>query len=268
MTTGTDVPRGTVFAARPVPRPRVRLFLFHHAGGSHQMFRDWVGRLPSDWEICLTDAPGRGLLSQTPPVRDVRSLVRGFLEELLLWLDRPFAFFGHSMGALVAHELTLALRDARLPLPVWLGVSGRGCPRSVLARPTSLHRLPADRLRTEVGRMGGTPEQVVRDAELWDLLEPVLRADFELVETWRPDAGRALRVPVPLSAFGGTRDPLVAPAELAGWADYGDFGGCHLFEGGHFYFAPPANRVPETVTREIRTALTGMPAGGGPGAAR
>ncbi len=262
MTTRPEVVKGAVFPARSVPRPRMRLFLFHHAGGSHQIFRDWVRHLPADWEICLTDAPGHGVLSEMPAVPDSELLVQGFLEELLMWLDRPFAFFGHSMGALVAHELTLALEAARLPLPVWLGVSARGCPRSALARPTELHRLPSDELRAEVTRMGGTPAQVVRDAELWDLLEPMIRADFELVETWRPAADRRLEVPVPLSVFGGTRDPLATPGELAGWADYSErFGGRHLFEGGHFYFASLGRQVPVTVAREVRAALDGVPVG-------
>lgn len=263
MTTRPEVVKGAVFAARSVPRPRVRLFLFHHAGGSHQAFRDWTRHFPSDWEICLTDAPGRGVLSELPPVPSSELLVQGFLEELLMWLDRPFAFFGHSMGALVAHELTLALEAARLPLPVWLGISGRGCPRSSLARPTAHHLLPPDELRAEVSRMGGTPEQVMRDPELWGLLEPVIRADFGLVETWRPAAGRSLKVPVPLSAFGGADDPLVTPDELAGWADHTEhFGDRHLFEGGHFYFAPLGRRVPAAIVREVRAALDGVPAGG------
>jgi surfactin synthase thioesterase subunit len=260
MTARPDVAKGAVFAARPVARPGARLFLFHHAGGSHQVFRDWARHLPEDWEICLTDAPGRGMLADEKPVDDVRTLVRAFLDELLLWLDRPFAFFGHSMGGLIAHELTLALQQARLPLPVWLGVSARGCPRAVRERPTTLHELSSQQLRAELARMGGTPEHVLADPELWSFLEPVIRADFSLVENWRPAADRVLDVPVPFSVYGATSDPWASPAELAGWSEYGDrFQGCRLFEGSHFYFASRGPEVPGLVAADVRAALNGVP---------
>ncbi len=261
MVTRPDTAGRAIFPARRVSRPEVRLFLFHHAGGSHVAFRDWARYFPSDWEICLTDAPGRGTLTDETPVRDTETLVRTFLDELLLWLDRPFAFFGHSMGALVAHELTLALAAARLPGPVWLGLSARGCPRAVSERPTALHRLPSGRLRAELALMGGTPRQVLDDPELWGLLEPVIRADFGLVENWRPAAGRDLDVPVPFTVFGAARDPWASPAELAGWDAYGEhFRGCRMFEGGHFYFASRGGEIPSLVEREVRAAMTGTPA--------
>ncbi|SCK10290.1 Surfactin synthase thioesterase subunit [Streptomyces sp. WMMB 714] len=261
MSTRADAGSGAVFPARPVPRPQARLFLFHHAGGSHQVFRDWARYLPPEWEVCLTDAPGRGMLADSEPLQDVETLVRRFLDELLLWLDRPFAFFGHSMGALVAHELTLALAEARLPVPVWVGLSARGCPRSVTERPTALHQLPADRLRVELAGMGGTPQHVLDDPELWGLLEPVIRADFGLVERWRPGMRRDLAMPVPFTVLGATRDPWATPAELAGWAEYGEhFRGCRLFEGEHFYFASRGPEIPALVAQEVRAALAGLPA--------
>ncbi|MFE2209290.1 MULTISPECIES: thioesterase II family protein [Streptomyces] len=260
MTSWSGTAKGAVFPARPVAHPRARLFLFHHAGGSHQVFRDWDRHLPGDWEVCLTDAPGRGMLADQAPVADVQTLVRHFMDELLLWLDRPFAFFGHSMGALVAHELTLALREARLPLPVWVGVSARGCPRAVRERPTALHALPSSPLREELKRMGGTPGHILDDPELWALLEPVIRADFSVVENWRPGAGRALELPVPFSVYGATADPWASPAELAGWSEYGDrFQGCRLFEGGHFYFASRGAEIPVLVREEVQAALNGVP---------
>ncbi|GAA3989761.1 alpha/beta fold hydrolase [Streptomyces marokkonensis] len=261
MVTRPQTGSRAIFPARPVPEPRARLFLFHHAGGSHLAFRDWARYLPQDWEICLTDAPGRGVLADETPVGDTETLVRMLVDELLLRLDRPFAFFGHSMGALVAHELTLALAAARLPVPVWLGLSGRGSPRAVAERPTALHRLSSGQLRAELARMGGTPQHVLDDPELWGLLEPVIRADFGLVENWRPAVDRDLDVPVPFTVYGASRDPWATPAELAGWAEYGErFRGCRVFEGGHFYFASRGGEIPSLVEQEVRAALAGAPA--------
>ncbi|MFJ9033478.1 thioesterase II family protein [Streptomyces sp. NPDC102274] len=232
----------------------LRLFVFHHAGGSHLPYRDWPGRFPAGWEVRPVDAPGRGLLAERPSIGDADRLVDHFRRELDAGLEGRYALFGHSMGGLVAYELTRRLlAEGRTP-PVWLGLSARGTPRPG-GDGTRRHLLRDTELRRELAAMGGTPAAALEDPELWRLFGPAIRADLRLVETWRP-APDPVPLPVPLSVFGGTGDTVAPPARLAGWADRAEhFLGMHLFEGGHFYFQPDPTALTGRITEDIRRAL-------------
>lgn len=234
--------------------PELRLFVFHHSGGSHLMYRDWPSCFPAGWEVHLPDAPGRGPRDARPAMSDTGALLEYFLHELGSRLTGRFAFFGHSMGGLVAYELTRRLIDAGRTPPVWLGVSARGTlrPDGDLAR---RHLLSDAELRRELVAMGGTSSSVLDHQELWELFAPTIRADLRISETWRT---RPLTtpLPVPLSVFGGTRDHVAPPDRLEGWAAASEhFLGLRLFEGGHFYFQ---DRLPEVAGRirdDVRRAL-------------
>ncbi|MEV5511031.1 thioesterase II family protein [Streptomyces orinoci] len=244
-----------IIRPRPVARPALRLFVLHHAGGSHIPFRPWASLLPADWELCLIEAPGRGA-RPGPLAETAAGLARVFLDDLRPYTDEPYALFGHSMGAIVAYELTQALNDHGLPLPRWLGVSAISPPEHH-PRATTRHDLPAAQLREAVLAMGGTPREVLEDPELWAMIEPAIRSDLRLAECWRPRSGTG-PLPVPLTAFAADADPN-GPADLmATWAACTTrYLGCHVLPGDHFYFlADPAalvGRIVEAVTEAERT---------------
>ncbi|MFI6475192.1 thioesterase II family protein [Streptomyces sp. NPDC050516] len=225
----------------------LRLFVFHHSGGSHLMYRDWPSHFPAGWDVRVPDAPGRGPRDPRPALENAGALVEHFLHELDDELTGRFAFFGHSLGGLVAYELTRRLIEAGRTPPVWLGVSARG---TLLpdGDGTRRHLLSDAELRRELTAMGGTAASVLDHQELWELFAPTIRADLRISETWRTKPLTA-PLPVPLSAFGGTRDHVSPPHRLDGWAASCEhFLGLHLFDGGHFYFK---DRLPE-VTRQIQ----------------
>ncbi|MGW7529826.1 thioesterase II family protein [Streptomyces sp. NPDC054783] len=234
--------------------PQLRLFVFHHSGGSHLMYRDWPSCFPADWEVQTADAPGRGPRDERPPLSDTGALLEYFLHELDSRLTGRFAFFGHSMGGLVAYELTRRLIDLGRTPPAWLGVSARGTLHPD-GDPTRRHLLSDAELRRELMAMGGTSSSVLDHDELWDLFAPTIRADLRISETWRTKPLTA-PLPVPLSVFGGTRDHVAPPHRLDGWAAASEhFLGLHLFDGGHFYFQ---DRLPEVAGRiqdDVRRAL-------------
>ncbi|WP_089156245.1 thioesterase II family protein [Micromonospora sp. NBS 11-29] len=247
------------FCPRPVPAATLRLFLFHHAGGSQLLFREWLAHFPADWEIHLFDAPGRGRLADLPFCRSAEELAECFLEEILLAQDRPFAFFGHSMGGLAAYELTQRLARERLRQPVWLGISARDTPD--VGPDSERHRLPDAELRRHLASLGGTSVEVLEDEELWQLLAPVIRGDLRLVETWQPRPG-APRLTVPLSVFGGTDDVVVTPDRLAAWSAHAErFLGLHLFEGDHFYFRGRVPQFVDLLVAQIRAAAPNLAPG-------
>ncbi len=256
---------GAVTIPRPVPGAAVRLFLFHHAGGSHLLYRDWESQYPADWELCLLDAPGRGRLPGEPLIGTSARLVNFFLGELERWTDRPFAFFGHSMGALIAYELTRRLAEQGRRAPVWIGLSSCGAPSAWTGRTRGRHQLTDAELRDWLRSVGGTPDGVLDDPGLWRVFGPVFRNDFALVDTWCP--APAARLPVPVSAFGGTEDAVVGRERLAAWAGHTRrFHGPHMYSGGHFYLRDHhrsiARRVIEAVSAARSTPLALRPASG------
>jgi surfactin synthase thioesterase subunit len=249
-----------VIRPRPVDDPTLRLFVLHHAGGSHLAYTTWVGHFPAGWDVCLVEAPGRGPLSGVPARLSTEDLAAYLLEDITPWLDAPYAFFGHSMGALVGYELTLQAIERGMDPPVWLGISACETPFEEAA-PTGrlLHTMPGPDLRTALAAMGGLPAAILEDDDVWALYEPRLRADFQLVESWRPrPAGRA-RIPVPCSLFGGEDDHVVTPAQLAAWSAGADqLLGEHLYPGTHFYWDDQIPLIAAQIVEEIDTASPGL----------
>lgn len=254
---GTLTLRGSVVCPHPVPDPSLRLFLFHHAGGSHLLYRDWAREFPPDWEVCLPNAPGRAQLRDRPALDCVEDLVRHFHHDLGPLLDRPFAFFGHSMGGLVAVELALRLAAEGGRRPVWLGLSSCGVPRLADAqREEGRHRYQISdvELRGWLGSVGGTPTEILDNEGLWGLFEPVIRSDFKLVDTWARDPGTC-SLPMPVTLFGGDQDTVVAPSRLAAWAEHSPFvDGPYLYSGGHFYVRDHRAAMARKITEAVLSA--------------
>lgn len=235
-------------------RPALRLFVLHHAGGSHLPYRHWPAGLPDTWDVRLLDAPGHGFLLDLPPLTDAGRLADFLLSGIEAELTVPYALFGHSMGALVAYEMTLRAVGRGLPLPVWVGVSARTAPQPA-GPDRPYHELPDAELRTRLNLLGGTPDGIFDDPELWSVFEPVIRADLRLVEEWRPAPG-AGPLPVALSAYAGAGDAHASPARMAGWAAYTErFLGLRVLDGGHFYFQDDPGPLLRQIERDATAAL-------------
>src|SRR5918911_2389095 len=94
----------------PNPEARLHLFCFPYAGGGSQIFRQWPQRLPSIVQVYSALLPGRGQRLREPPYPCLSALVEQLARVIEPYLDKPFAFFGHSLGAIIAFELARRLR--------------------------------------------------------------------------------------------------------------------------------------------------------------
>lgn len=214
----------------------VRLFCFPYAGGGASAFRDWPAGLPAEVEVCAIQSPGRESRLKEPPIRSLGALVEALVEETRRWRDRRFAFFGHSVGALVAFELARALRRRGEAMPIHLFASGSMAPHrtDVLADGPLLSALSDGELRERLRRFGGTPPAVLDHPELMELLLPALRADLGLRDGYACTAEAPLDLPI--TALFGHDDIEVPHGALAGWreqtrAEFRVLG----FPGGHFF---------------------------------
>jgi medium-chain acyl-[acyl-carrier-protein] hydrolase len=139
------VPNPWISRPRPNPRTLLRLFCFPYAGGGASAYRKWSDSLPQSIEVCAVQLPGREMRIKEPAYSDVHPLVDVLAPALASFLDRPFALFGHSMGALVAFELARKIRRDCSLLPESLFVSARNAPCMVLKH-KPLTNLPDDEL--------------------------------------------------------------------------------------------------------------------------
>lgn len=220
--------------SQPKPNARLRLFCFPYAGGAASIYRSWHQYLPADVEVCAIQLPGRENRVREQSYINLLELVNGLLPNLLPYLDKPFALFGHSMGSLIAYEVAQQVQQGSRR-PTHLLVSGRRAP--VLPEPEILlHTLPTDAifLNELQRRYNNLPTVMFEDAEFRQLFLPLLRADFSVVETYQYTVRSPL--PCPIIALGGADDPRAAQAELQAWQPLtrANFA-LHLFPGGHFY---------------------------------
>jgi medium-chain acyl-[acyl-carrier-protein] hydrolase len=211
----------------------LRLFCFPYAGGGATTFRTWPRSLPENVEICPVHLPGRGARSFERPFSDLRQLVRSLADDMAPYLGQPFAFFGHSMGAMVSFELARYLRRTRGLGPTHLFVSGCRAPQ-VKNTEAPTHDLPEPEFIDELKRINGTPPEVFEHAELLQMMLPLLRADFSVCQTYSYLPEPPLSCPV--TAFGGIQDRDVTRAQLEGWGQQttGKFT-MSLLPGDHFF---------------------------------
>ncbi|GHD52914.1 thioesterase [Thalassobaculum fulvum] len=227
-------PQSQWFArVRPRPQAAVRLFCFPHAGGAASSYFHWPAALDGV-DVLAVQPPGREGRIAEPPVADMATLLERLVAAVEPYLDRRFAFFGHSMGALVAFELARELRRRGLPAPERLYVSGRRSP-TVPTAEAPLHVLPDDELVAELNRrFGGLPAAILAEPELMALFLPVIRADLTVLERH----GFATEPPlaVPITAFGGVDDARATADGLEAWEELTTGGfAMRRFPGGHFY---------------------------------
>jgi medium-chain acyl-[acyl-carrier-protein] hydrolase len=209
-----------------------RLICLPPAGGASAAFRHWRALLPETFELCLVELPGHGTRLLEQPFTDFDELVAATARSLTNLRPLPYALLGHSLGGIIAYEAALHLAALDRPQPAHLVTAC--CPAPHL--PTSIphfYELPSDELRIELRRLGGTPAEVLDNDELWELLEPSIRADLSFAARYRPQECRP--VDYPITAVGGRTDAFVMPADIEAWRPYtkATFT-TYLLEGAHF----------------------------------
>jgi medium-chain acyl-[acyl-carrier-protein] hydrolase len=246
--------------AKVNPAATIRLFCFPYAGGDASIFARWSEELPTTVEVCPVQLPGRRNRFAEPPFESMSPLVESLAFALQPWLDKPFALFGHSTGALIAFELARRLRRLDVRQCTHLFVSGCGAPHLPPDRPGRIHDLPEAEFEEQLRRFNPDLEAVFAVPELRDLLLPILRADFQLTETYNYVAGALLACPI--SGFGGSHDPFVRWASLEAWRDQTSARfNLHKFGGAHLFLNTDRKSVLTALAGDLRTASAEVESG-------
>jgi medium-chain acyl-[acyl-carrier-protein] hydrolase len=237
------------------PSASRRLFCFPYAGAAAYVFNNWPKFLPPDLEVCALQLPGRGKRLREPMHTRMSTLFDAVYPAIKPLLDKPFMFFGHSMGAMIGFELARFLRRERQPLPSHLFVSGRR-PVQIREDDPRTYDLPEPEFIQELIRLNGTPREVLEHRELLELVLPLLRADFELIHTYEysPEPPFAF----PITAFGGLDDSEVSREQLDAWREQttSTFR-LHLLPGDHFFIHSAQDSLLRIISEEMsRTSFS------------
>ena len=204
----------TVFAPRP--SADVRLLCFPQAGSSAAAYGEWADKLSDRVELCVIEYPGRGRRRAERPFVRLHALVAAALRALRPELDRPFAVFGHCMGALVAFELLRQLHLEGGPSAVAFFAAGSAAP-SRLPRRAPLYASPDDQLVAHLRTRGAIPEEWLNDSRVAELLLPPLRGDLEVVDTYLYRRRGAVRLRCPVFVLTGAADAEATVEETEAW---------------------------------------------------
>ncbi len=234
----------------PAPPVPLRLYCFAYAGGSASVFSDWQADLAGTATIRAVQLPGRGTRHREPPWTDFGAIVSALCDAIGREGCGPFAFFGHSLGALIAFEVARELARSNRPAPFKLFVSGCQSPR-VTRSPERAPGPGDDALIAWLRQHNGTPEDILQNRELIALVAPAIRADLGLATGYRYAPG--LLLDMPIVVLSGTEDPWVSIAHASRWElETSGPSRTHLFDGDHFFIEKRRHELMVCLHHELR----------------
>ena len=238
----------------PSRGPRLaRLFCLPYAGGGAITYNRWQNRILEGVEVVRVQLPGRETRLREPLFTRLASLVDVLVDELIPWINGPFMLYGHSMGALLAFELARRLRRRYSRLPAHLFVSGYQAPQLPPVEPPFSH-LPEAEFIDRVRQYGGLPDLIAQNEELLEIFLPILRADFEMTETYFYKEEDPFEFP--LTAFGGMNDPKMNRERILPWSAHTSRRfDAHFFPGGHFFLMDSESMVLDQINRQLKESL-------------
>jgi medium-chain acyl-[acyl-carrier-protein] hydrolase len=231
----------------------LKMFCFPYAGGTAMVFKKWADFLPPAVQVISVELPGRGARLKEPPFVSVPTLIDELGDVILPLLDKPFVFFGHSMGAIIAFELSRFLRRKHGREPQTLFLAGRRAPQIKKSAPVT-YNLPKDEFIEELIKLDGTPKEVIEHAELMELMIPLLRADFQLVQTYEYVTDTPLRRPI--IVYGGLQDYETPRDLLSPWREITSSRfALHMLPGDHFFIRSSQSQLLRLLGRELHEII-------------
>lgn len=212
---------------------KIQIFLLHFAGGSCYSFDFLKNDIHSNFEYHALELPGRGkrnheshLVIKTAAVLDYVSQIKKLRNK-----NQPYIIYGHSMGATLGLAVTKKMEEHSDP-PHILIVSGNPGPGASF-NDKERHTLSDPEFKQELRSLGGVPEEILEDEDLYNYFSPIMRADFEILEK-NKHSEIGLVVNTAIFAIMGDQEETVA--EIENWKMYTSNKFEHqVLPGNHFF---------------------------------
>ena len=237
---------------KPKPNARLRLFCFHPWGSNASIFRGWSEDLLTDIEVLPIQLPGRERRLQEKPFTEFVSLIQVLGEILSPYLDRPFAFFGHSMGALIAFELAYLLEQEYNLKPLHLFLSAALPPSDSFSK--EIESFSQEEKLTSLIKISDIPEAIYDDPSLLQELMNIFKADLQLLQSYSYLEKPSLSCPI--SSFGGISDSFTSEKQLSEWSKYtSSTFKVQMFPGKHMFFKDSNKLLLDTISQMLSTNI-------------
>ncbi|MEJ6475000.1 thioesterase II family protein [Pseudoalteromonas piscicida] len=232
---------------KPTPNASLRLFCFPYAGGSPSIFTPWIEKVGEHVELVFVQLPGRGARLIEPAIDNMPQIIDTLMQHQDFITSKPFAFFGHSLGSRISYELASQLHQNALPTPRKIFASASRAPHCSSSS-TPMHDLPHDEFITKLRDLNGTPKEILDNAELMELLLPLLRADFKIADTY---VANQHPLSSPIHVFHGIEDDIL-DEHVDAWQDLTEHP-CTMtkFEGGHFFIHQYADDMIAIINQQL-----------------
>jgi medium-chain acyl-[acyl-carrier-protein] hydrolase len=240
------------YLKRPI-KPKLTIVCFPFAGGDASFYQNWATEIKADVQIISIQFPGRANRFLESPYTNLNDLIVELIKNWECFIETPYVLFGHSLGGLAIYELTRILNENNQMQPLHLFISG--CKAPHLLKNKERYLLPKQAFIEMIKEMDGTPKEIVENQEMMDLLVPMLRADFQLIETYTHQE-KHKRIRLPITLMGGTEDPEVGMEDLEAWKSVIE-GPCklQLFQGGHFFLKDSEKEFFDFINTEIEEII-------------
>ncbi len=238
---------------KPTPNSKMRLFCFPFAGGSANTYFSWIDKFSNDVELILIQPPGRGTRFAEQAHCSMDGLVSELMQFAQFFCEKPFILFGHSLGSRVAYDLCCRLQSLNMRLPEYFVASGSGAPH-LSDDMEHIHNLPQDLLVKKLEELNGTPQEVLQNSELMELMMPPLRAAFEIADTY---LSRKIIMPFPIMVLTGKQDIHVKKYQAEAWGELSNKTCSKVeFPGDHFFINELTDLIIVKLTMLFQQLLT------------
>ncbi|UOE51894.1 thioesterase domain-containing protein [Mucilaginibacter sp. SMC90] len=192
---------------------KINLICLPFAGGNRYSYRPLFTETSAIFNVVTLEYPGRGTRIFEELTADINKLVNDLFNQLKPILSKgDYALYGHSLGGLLTYLLAVKIRENNYKLPLYLFITGTSGPSAPSRLTKKFHLYPHKEFIDEVIILGGMPDEILQDSAMMEFLEPIIRNDFKVSETYVHQAAEPLNIP--FTVITGTDEDLTAEEVL------------------------------------------------------
>lgn len=232
---------------------KIKLFCLPYAGGTASIYNKWKNKIGNNIEIIPVELPGRGKLFDEKLKTHMNQMVDFTFHSIVNELDcESYAFFGYSMGSMIAYELIRKIERMGYCPPIHAFFSAKQAPH-IERNDKKLHVLEENEFLEEIMKLGGTPKEVIENRELLDIFVNILKADYQVVETYKHYLMES-KINCDITVLYGNRDKYLFE-EIKEWEKLTNMSSDFFeFDGGHFFINDKLDRIIDIVNMALKNA--------------